>query len=133
VGRVVSPVNRYQYARFLGVALTALGAGVLALSYPPPFALAAQAVLLVVSGVLQVLSGTPSSLRERVGPHRLLGLGNVALGASLAVSALGDAGTGTELVYTAAVVVGGAGLAFVGLAYVFRPGDFGLGPDGYPE
>jgi len=126
-------VNRYQYARLLGVALVALGAGVLALAYPPPLALGAQAALLVAAGALHVLSGTPSSLRERVGPHRLLGLGNVALGASLVVSSLDDPGTGTELVYTAAVVIGGASLALVGLAYIFRPGDFGLGPDGFPE
>lgn len=133
MGGLTPTVNRYQYVRLLGVALVALGVGVLALTYPPPLALGAQAVLLVAAGVLHVLSGTPSSLRERVGPHRLLGLGNVALGASLAVSALEGAGSDTELVYTAAVVLGGASLAFVGLAYIFRPGDFGLGPDGFPE
>jgi len=126
-------VNRYQYARLLGVALVALGAGVLALTYPPPLALGAQAVLLVAAGSLHVLSGTESGLRERVGPHRLLGLGNVVLGASLAVSAWGETGADGELVYTAAVVLGGASLAFVGLAYIFRPGEFGLGPDGFPE
>ena len=126
-------MNRYQYARVLGVFLAVLGAGVLALAYPPPLALGVQAVLLVVAGVLHVLSGTPSSLRKRVGPHRLLGAGNVVLGASLAVSALGETSTDGELAYAVAVVLGGASLAFVGLAYVFRPGDFGLGPDGFPE
>ncbi len=126
-------MNRYGYSRLLGIALLVLGVGVLALAYPPPLDLGAQAVLLVAAGALHVLSGTESALRERVGPHRLLGAGNVALGASLVVSSLDDSGTGTELVYTAAVVLGGASLAFVGLAYIFRPGDFGLGPDGFPE
>ena len=126
-------MNRYQYARILGVGLLVLGVGVLALSYPPPPDLGVQAALLVVAGSFHVLSGTESGLRERLGPHRLLGLGNVALGASLAVSALGETGTDGELVYTAAIVLGGASLALVGLAYIFRPGDFGLGPDGFPE
>lgn len=126
-------MNRYQYARLLGVALVALGVGVLALAYPPPASLAAQALLLAAAGVLHVLSGTETGLRERVGPHRLLGLGNVALGASLVVSALGETGTDGELAYAVAIVLGGGSLALVGLAYIFRPGDFGLGPDGYPE
>jgi len=126
-------MNRYQYSRLLGLALVALGVGVVALSYPPPLDLGTQAVLLVVAGGLMVLSGTESRLRERVGPHRLLGAGNVALGASLVVSELGNTGTGTELAYAVAVGLGGASLAFVGLAYIFRPGEFGLGPDGFPE
>jgi len=126
-------MNRYQYSRLLGLALVALGVGVVALSYPPPLDLGTQAVLLVVAGGLMVLSGTESRLRERVGPHRLLGAGNVALGASLVVSELGNTGTGTELAYAVAVGLGGASLAFVGLAYIFRPSDFDLGPDGFPE
>lgn len=133
MGRRLAGVNRYQYARILGGFLVLLGAGVFALSYPPPLALGAQAVLLVAAGVLHVLSGTESGLRERVGPHRLLGLGNVALGSSLVVSSLGDFSTDGELAYTVAIVLGGGSLAFVGLAYIFRPGDFGLGPDGFPE
>ena len=56
-----------------------------------------------------------------------------SLGASLVVSAVGETGTDGELVYAVAVVLGGGSLALVGLAYIFRPGDFGLGPDGFPE
>lgn len=128
-------MNRYGYSRLLGIALLVLGVGVLALAYPPPPELGAQAVLLVAAGVFHVLSGTDSALRERVGPHRLLGAGNVLLGASLAVSGLGDI-TGSadaDLIYAAAVLLGGASLAGVGLAYIVRPSAFGLGPDGFPE
>ncbi|SEW05954.1 hypothetical protein [Halobacterium jilantaiense] len=126
-------MNRYQYSRLLSLVLVPLGVGVVALSYPPPLDLGAQAVLLVVAGVLMILSGTESRLRERVGPHRLLGAGNVALGASLVVSELAGADADDGLAYTAAVVLGGLSLAFVGLSYIFRPGNFGLGPDGFPE
>ena len=126
-------MNRYQYARILGVFLLAAGVGVVAVSYPSPLWLAAQAALVVVSGVFQILSGTPSALRERLGPHRLLGLGNVALGASLVTSGLQEFVNDAEVAYTVAVVLGGGSLVLIGLAYVFRPGDFGLGPDGYPE
>ena len=126
-------MNRYQYVRLLGLVLVALGAGVVAVSYPPPRWLAAQAVLLVIAGVLMVLSGTESRLRDRVGPHRLLGAGNVALGTSLVVSELAGVDADDGVVYTAAAVLGGASLAFIGLAYIFRPDDFGLGPDGFPK
>jgi len=126
-------VNRYQYARILGVFLLAAGVGALAVSYPSPLWLGAQAALLVVSGAFQILSGTPNALRERLGPHRLLGIGNVALGASLVTSGLQEFASDAEVAYTVAVVLGGGSLVFIGLAYVFRPGDFGLGPDGYPQ
>ncbi len=135
MARVDSLVNRYEYSRLLGIALLVLGAGALALVYPPSPALGAQAVLLVVAGGFHILSGTPSALRERVGPHRLLGAGNVLLGASLAVSGLGDVAGGTDgdVVYAAAVLLGGLSLVGVGLAYIVRPSAFGLGPDGFPE
>ncbi|AAG18917.1 hypothetical protein VNG_0347H [Halobacterium salinarum NRC-1] len=133
VGCLTTPMNRYQCSRVLGLVLAVLGACVVALSYPPPSWLAAEAVLLIAAGVLMILSGTPSALRDRVGPHRLLGAGNAVLGAWLVVLKLGDTGTDAELAYAIAVGLGGASLAFVGLAYVFRPGDFGLGSDGFPE
>jgi Na+/H+ antiporter NhaD/arsenite permease-like protein len=128
----VGGVNRYGYAKYFGVVLVAVGAAALALTYPPPLDIGSQAVALVAAGVLHALSGIGSRVRERVGPHRLLGAGNILLGVSLAVSGLGDTGAGAELAYAAATVLGGASLAFVGVFYVFWPHHFGLGPDGYP-
>lgn len=125
-------MNRYDYARYFGALLVALGGGVLALTYPPPLDLGAQAVALVAAGVADVLAGTENGLRERVGPHRLFGAGNVLLGASLVVGELGSLGADGELVYVAVSALAGASLAVVGLSYVFWPHHFGLGPDGYP-
>jgi hypothetical protein len=133
VAVVVGGVTRYDYARYFGAVLVALGAGVFALTYPPPLALGVQAVALAVAGVLHTLSGVATRVRDRVGPHRLLGVGNVVLGLSLVAGSAGDASGGsTELVYLAATVLGGGSLVFVGLSYVFWPHQFGLGADGYP-
>lgn len=125
-------MNRYEYSRWFGVALVVVGVGAFALTYPPTFVLGVQMGALAAAGVLFVLAGTPNWLRDRVGPHRLLGVGDVLLGASIAASVFGTAADGGGVVYTAAAVLGGASLGFIGVLYVFRPRYFGLGPDGYP-
>lgn len=125
-------MQRYDYGQWFGVALVVVGVAAFVFSYPPALALGVQMATLAAAGVMFVLAGTPNRLRDRVGPHRLTGFGDVLLGASIAVSALGTTPGDGGTVYTAAAVLGGAGLVFMGLLYVFRPRHFGLGPDGYP-
>ncbi|MFB6071894.1 MAG: hypothetical protein ABEJ88_02905 [Halobacterium sp.] len=126
-------MNRYDVGRWFGAVLVVVGAAAVAATYPPELSLGAQAAALAAAGVLFVLAGTPNRLRDRVGPHRLMGVGDVVLGASIVVSGLAGVGGDDDLVYLAATLLGGASLALVGLLYVFRPTEFGLGEDGYPE
>ncbi|MFC3478452.1 hypothetical protein [Halobacterium litoreum] len=125
-------MNRYDFGRWLGVAFVAIGVGALALTYPPSVALGAQLAALTAAGALFVLAGTPNPARDRYGPHRLLGLGDVLLGASIVASAVGTGPGDGGLFYLAVVGAGGVSLAAIGLGYIFRPDAFGLGPDGYP-
>ena len=124
-------MNRYEYGRWLGAALLALGVGALAATYPTSPALGVQMTAFTATGLLFVLAGTETRVRDRVGPHRLLGAGDVLLGASLLVAAVANTGDG-DTVYVVATLLGGASLSLIGLAYVFQPGVFDLGPDGYP-
>lgn len=125
-------MQRYDYGQWFGVALVVVGVAAFVFSYPPTLVLGVQMATLAAAGVLFVLAGVRNPLRDRVGPHRLTGVGDVLLGASIAVSALGTTTGGGSTVYNAAAVLGGGALVFIGLLYVFRPRYFGLGPDGYP-
>lgn len=124
-------VNRYVYGRWLGATLFVVGVAALAFTYPPSLALGAQMVALAAAGALFVFAGTDTSVRDSVGPHRLMGAGDVLLGASLVVSGAATTG-GDSLVYLVAVVLGGGSLVLIGVFYIVRPSAFGLGDDGYP-
>lgn len=125
-------MNRYDLARWVGAAFVLLGVAALAFTYPPHLSFAVQLAAFTVAGVLFVLAGTSNQLRERFGPHRLMGVGDVLLGGSIVVSAFSTSPDAGGIFYLVAVGLGGASLAFIGLAYVFRPSSFGLGEDGYP-
>jgi hypothetical protein len=120
-------VNRRSLNQWLGAVLFAFGAGALAWTFPPGGLLAAQVVLMAVAGALLFASG----VTDRVRWATLVGLGNVALGASLAVSGVStlgsEAGTG-DLFYAALVVVGGLALAGIGVLYVVGHESFDTEP-----
>jgi len=108
-----------RYFGYLGVLLLALVGLLLAV-----FGLGAlhgvaavQLALLVVAGLCGVAAGFANPLRERVGAPPLVGLADVSLGASMAVSAL----TVTDvLALRALFVLGGLFIALLGANYLLR-------------
>ncbi|MFB6077537.1 MAG: hypothetical protein ABEJ80_00990 [Halarchaeum sp.] len=108
-----------RYFGYLGVLLLALVGLLLAVFGPAAAdgANAAQLALLAAAGLCAVAGGFPNPLRERVGAAPLVGLADVSLGASLAVSAL----TVTDvLVLRALFVLGGLFIALLGANYLLR-------------
>ncbi len=112
--------------RWVGAFLLVVGVGGLALTFPPAPLLALQMGLLAVAGALFVAAGATDRVRWSL----LAGVGNVALGASLAVSAvtsLEDGGT-ADYAYAALVAVGGLTLAAIGVLYVVEHEAFDTAP-----
>lgn len=108
-------MNQRTVTQWLGAALFVSAVSVVALAGVPPPAFAAQVGLLGVAGALFFAGG----VTDRVRWSLLVGVGNVALGASLAVGGLTDAGVGDgSRFYTVAAVVGGLTLAAIGVLYV---------------
>jgi hypothetical protein len=107
-------MNRRSLTQWLGAALFAFTVAAVAFVGVPPAGIAVQMVLLAVAGALFFAGGVTDRYRWGL----LVGLGNVALGASLVVSGLLDTGTGGGRFYTAAVFVGGLTLAAIGVLYV---------------
>ena len=108
---------RRTLTQWLGAALFVFAAAGLVVTFPPEPLLGLQMVLLAVAGLLFVVSG----VTDRVRWATLTDAGNIALGASLVVSAvasLGDqSGTG-NLLYSVAISVGGLALAGIGVLYI---------------
>jgi len=108
--------------RWVGAFLLVVGVGALAVTFPPTLLLGVQMVLLTLAGALFVASG----VTDRVRWSLLAGVGNIALGASLAVSGvstLDDGGT-ADYAYAALVVLGGLTLAAIGVLYVIEHESF---------
>lgn len=120
-------MNRRTLNQWIGAALFVLGAGALAVTFLPSPLLALQMVLLALAGALLFASGAT----DRVRWATLVGLGNVALGASLALSGVDtlttESGSG-DLVYAVLVIVGGVTLAVIGVLYVVGHESFDTEP-----
>ncbi|GGN17729.1 hypothetical protein [Halarchaeum nitratireducens] len=76
---------------------------------------AVQLGLLALAGLCCVAGGFANPLRERVGALRLVGFGDVVLGASMAVSALT---VGEGVLPRVVPVLGGLCIALIGVNYV---------------
>ncbi|WP_336034710.1 hypothetical protein [Halobacterium yunchengense] len=108
-------MDRRSLTQWLGAALFAFTVAAVAVVGVPPPGIAVQMLLLAAAGALFFAGGVTDSVRWGL----LVGLGNVALGASLLLSAALDYDDGAGgLAYTAAVVVGGLALAAIGVGYV---------------
>lgn len=127
------------FLALFGIGFLALfGAGVLGSASRLPLAFGVHALLLVVAGGLFALAGTATALRDRVGPHRLLGAGYVVWGASFGVSLLGDTGVWADWAAQFSAVVGygslaawalSAALVVLGFGYAAYPSTFDLSND----
>ena len=101
----------------VGVFLLCIGGGILALlgthALDSPVLLA-QALLLGLAGVVDIVAATDTALTDRIAWYRWSGLGNVFLGISLP---LGFVGTETPggFVLLAVVALGGLSLAALGV------------------
>ncbi|GGM71515.1 hypothetical protein J2752_002253 [Halarchaeum rubridurum] len=107
-------VRYFGYLGALLLALTAafvVGFGLDALHG----AVAVQIGLVALAGLCCVAGGFANPLRERVGALRLVGVGDVALGASMAVSALT---VESALLARIVPVLGGVFIALIGVNYV---------------
>lgn len=108
-------MNQRTLFQWLGFALFVVGAGALTVVSPHEPLLVAQVVLLAVAGALFFLAG----VTDRVRWGLLVGVGDVALGVSLVVGGVTDAGfEGGESLYTVAVLLAGLSLAGIGGLYV---------------
>lgn len=78
-------MSQFESTPVFGAFLCLFGSGLLGLfglgaveaSSPLPLAFGVHALLFFVAGALFVLAGTATTLRDSVGPHRLLGAGYV--------------------------------------------------------
>lgn len=71
---------------------------------------------MLLAAALFVLGGYGTPVADRVGWHRLVGLGDALLGLSVALSAVsGTAAGGAAVVYRVAVAAGGLSLALIGV------------------
>lgn len=120
-------VNRRTLNQWIGAVLFVLATGALAVTFLPSLLLTLQMVLLALAGALLFASG----VTDRVRWATLVGLGNVALGASLAVSGVdsfvSDSGTG-DLLYGALVLVGGLTMVVIGVLYIVGHESFDTEP-----
>ena len=108
-------MNQRTLFQWLGVGLFVVGVGGLAVVSPHEPVLVAQMVLLASAGALFAAAGVTDHLRWGL----LVGVGDIALGVSLVVGSVADAGwEGGELLYTVAVLLGGLSLVGIGVLYV---------------
>lgn len=136
-------MSQFESAPIFGAFLALFGSGLLALfavgalgsASRLPLAFGVHALLLVGAGALFVLAGTATALRDRVGPHRLLGAGYVVWGASFGVSLLGETGVWADWTAEFSDVFGygslaawvlSAALLVLGVGYATHPSRLGL-------
>ncbi|GAA0653559.1 hypothetical protein [Salarchaeum japonicum] len=99
----------------VGGVLAVAGVGLL-VAFTPSGIAALQPLALALAGVLMVLVGVPNPVRDAVGWHRLVGLADIALGATLVLgSLLSDP---VNLWYVAISAIGGGSLALIGFDYI---------------
>ncbi|WP_232687438.1 hypothetical protein [Halobacterium zhouii] len=120
-------MNRRTLTQWLGAALFVFAAAGLAVTFPPHLFIGFQMVLMAVAGALLFAGGVTNRVRWSL----LSGLGNVALGLSLAVSggrAFRTEGGTSSAAYGVAVVIGGLSLTAIGVLYVIEHDAFDTDP-----
>ena len=112
---------------FIGVFLILLAGGVIALLGTDLLAeplLLAQATLLGLAGVCDIVAATDNALTERWGWYQWSGLGNILLGLSLPLAFVDS---GDQLFILAVTAIGGLSLAAMGLDMAMFHGKYTRG------
>lgn len=108
-------MNQRSLTQWIGAALLVSAIGAIVVGGTPPLLLSVQMGLLAIAGALFFAGGVTDSVRWSL----LVGIGNIALGASLVVNGIGaTSAVDGNVFFTGALIVGGAVLVLIGVLYV---------------